>query len=257
MSRTRAFLIHLTISATVVGAVCAVIFFVWYPDPYFQIAGTANVVKVLIGVDVVLGPLLTLILFKSGKPGLVIDLSIIACLQIAALVYGSNVIFQERPYFVVFAIDRFIVVPAKDINFDEIPSEDMKNKPWREPIFVYANPPATEEAQSRLFEEVLEGKPDIERRPQYWSSYADKIDKVIARADPFSEFQPKSPADREKIERVRQRHANADQLVYLPIISNTLVYSVLLDPETKQPVEFIDINPWEQSSAGADILHVG
>lgn len=257
MSRTRAFLIHLTISATVVGAVFAVIFFIWYPDPYFRIAGTANVVRILIGVDLVIGPLMTLILFKSGKPGLIFDLSLIAIVQIAALVYGANVIFQERPYFVVFVVDRFVVVPKKDIDFDLIPSDELKDKPWRAPIFVFANLPATDEERYWLFEEVMMGKPDIDRRPEYWSSYAEKADQVIARADAFSEFRPKSAVDREKIEQARQRHANADQLVYLPIIANELVYSVLLDPETKQPVDFIDVNPWEQSSAGGHVPQTG
>ena len=180
MSKLRAFLIHLSISATVVGAVFAVIFFIWYPDPYFRIAGTATVVRILIGVDVVLGPLLTLILFKSGKRGMAFDLSIIVFIQIAALIYGTNVIFQERPYFVVFVVDRFVIVPKQDINFAQIPNEKLKRKPWRAPIFVYANLPETDEGRSKIFEEVMDGKPDIDRRPKYWSSSSRRPDRLGA-----------------------------------------------------------------------------
>jgi len=110
VTRARAFWTHLAISSAIVGAACAVIFFVWYPYPYFQAAGAWNVLRVLIGVDLVLGPLLTLIVFKPGKRGLKSDLACIALVQIAALVYGLTVIHRERPYFMVFALDRFFLL---------------------------------------------------------------------------------------------------------------------------------------------------
>src|SRR5437762_10459463 len=64
ISRRRAFLTHLLSSAVIVSAVCVLVFFVWYPHPYFRISGAWNPLRVLIGVDLVLGPLLTLLVFK-------------------------------------------------------------------------------------------------------------------------------------------------------------------------------------------------
>ena len=116
MSKTRAFLLHLSISATIVGIVCALIFFVWYPQPFFQIAGASSVLKVLIGVDLIVGPLLTLLLYKPGKPKLLFDMSCIALIQIVALVYGTAIIFSERPYYLVFAVDRFEVLAHRDVD---------------------------------------------------------------------------------------------------------------------------------------------
>ena len=49
MSKLRAFLIHLTISATVVGAVFAIIFFFWYPAPYFRVSGANDIVGPAVG----------------------------------------------------------------------------------------------------------------------------------------------------------------------------------------------------------------
>ena len=68
MSKLRAFLIHFSISATVVGAAFAVIFFAWYPAPYFEVVGAWNVVRILIVVDLILGPLLTLIPVDPWEP---------------------------------------------------------------------------------------------------------------------------------------------------------------------------------------------
>ena len=67
-------------------------FWVWYPTPYFAIDGGWQVLRILAGVDVVLGPLLTFIVFKIGKPSLKFDMSCIILMQIGALIYGGMII---------------------------------------------------------------------------------------------------------------------------------------------------------------------
>ncbi len=115
MSRWKAASIHLSISIAVGLLVFALLFLVWFPQPYFDAAGGQHLILVLLGVDLVLGPLLTLILFKSGKKGMLFDLYLIGLVQSAALVYGMHVIVQARPAFIVAAIDRFNVVAANEL----------------------------------------------------------------------------------------------------------------------------------------------
>ena len=114
--KLSAFAIHLTISATIVAIVIAIIFYFWYPKPFFEANGAWTVLRVLIMVDLVLGPSLTLALFKKGKKGLVMDMSIIAAIQLAALIYGTTVIFGARPYYLVFAVDRFEIVGKAEVD---------------------------------------------------------------------------------------------------------------------------------------------
>jgi hypothetical protein len=247
MSKLRAFLIHLAISATVVGTVFMIIFFFWYPNPYFRVSGADDIVRVLIGVDLVLGPVLTLVLFKSGKPRLMFDLSVIAVIQVSALIYGTAIIFQERPYFVVFAVDRFVVVPKKDIDMTKIKYEVMKEKPWRGPILAFANLPEDPRERDKLMFEVMDGAPDIERRAEYWSPLAEKIDQVMARAEALTDMRLRSEEARRQIAAVRSRHENADQLRYLPITSNVNVYSMIFDPATKMAIDIIAVDPWEEA----------
>ena len=78
MSRWQAMLIHLGISAFIGTAVIAALLLIWYPPPQFSAAGVERFIYLLIGVDVVLGPLLTLVVFRVGKPGLKVDLALIA-----------------------------------------------------------------------------------------------------------------------------------------------------------------------------------
>lgn len=247
MSKLSAFLIHLAISATVVGTVFVIIFFFWYPYPYFRVSGADDIVRVLIGVDLVLGPALTLVLFKSGKPRLRFDLSVIAIIQLSALIYGTNIIFQERPYYVIFAVDRFVLVPKKDIDVTRIQSETLKHKPWRGPIFAFASLPEDNKEREKLMMDVIGGAPDIDRRPEYWSPYADKIDQVMARAESLTSINPRSDEAKRQMASVRARHENADQLLYLPITSNVNVYSMILDPETRKAVDIVAIDPWEEA----------
>ena len=97
-------------SATVVGAFILVASLIWYPSPYLEISGVLAVIGILAMVDIVLGPLLTLIIFKPGKPGLKMDIAIIVSVQVVAFFYGAHIIYNQRPAYVVFVVDRFEVV---------------------------------------------------------------------------------------------------------------------------------------------------
>ena len=61
MTRLRAFAVHLTASILILLLFLMIMLLVWYPAPYFKINGGWKVLRILAGVDVVLGPLLTLL----------------------------------------------------------------------------------------------------------------------------------------------------------------------------------------------------
>ena len=71
LNRYKAAGIHLAISAAVAVVVLALLLLVWYPQPYFRLAGGAGLMLILIGVDVVTGPLLTLIVFRDEVKAMV------------------------------------------------------------------------------------------------------------------------------------------------------------------------------------------
>ena len=248
MNKFRAFLLHLSVSATVVGIVCALIFFVWYPQPYFHIVGAESVLKVLIGVDLVVGPLLTLILYKPNKPGLKFDMSVIVAIQLIALIYGTTVIYQERPYFVVFAIDRFEVMAYNEIDPDQIPNDSLRDKPFIGPMLAVALFPDSEQERQHLLDDFLAGKPDIERRPEYWDVYAKHSASVIERATPLTKLMDERPDARHQIDAFMQSQAaaNTDDLICVPIIGKKGAFYFVLDRTTQLPVGVIDFDPWER-----------
>lgn len=114
MSRWKAFTIHFGISLLLFVALLAIIVFIWYPGILFRADGGWHGLRIVVAVDLVLGPLLTLVVFKAGKPGLKFDLSCIATLQAVCLGIGMWIVYQERPLAVVLAWDTFY-----SINSDE------------------------------------------------------------------------------------------------------------------------------------------
>ena len=246
ISTRRAFLSHLALSAAVVGMVSALIFLVWYPDPYFTIKGAWDVLRVLVGVDLVLGPLLTLILFRPNKPGLALDVTMIALIQLAALIYGTSVIYQQRPYYAVFAVDRFEILARGDVERSAIAGTPFERKPAAGPVLAYAPTPTdVAEAQRLLQETVFEGKPDIERRPEFWKPFDTNKEAVLARARPLAELEGLSTATTEDLARRAESQGHEpSSLVFVPVIGTRGAMTMILDPSTALPIAAVPIDPW-------------
>ncbi len=244
--KIKAFAIHLAISATIVGIVFILIFFFWYPKPFFEANGAWTVLRVLVGVDLVMGPLLTLILFKKGKKGLVFDMCMIAAIQLAALVYGIHVIYGERPYYLVFAVDRFEVVGRVEIDESKIKYPELRDKPNEGPILVFADfPEDQEERNDFLFEVVTQGKPDLERRPEYYKLYLPNKEKVIEKGRKLTELIEKDNKNKIIVEKFLKGYKNKeDDLVFLPLIGKNTDMALVLDKTTGLPVDGISVDPW-------------
>src|ERR1700682_4721026 len=115
VTRWQAAGLHLLISIAIASAVLALLLLVWYPGPLFEAMGGMGLLFILMGVDVVLGPAITLIIFKQGKRGLKLDLAIIGTVQLAALLYGVHVMYLAHPAFIAFVKDQFQVATAAEL----------------------------------------------------------------------------------------------------------------------------------------------
>ncbi|MEM6986629.1 MAG: hypothetical protein AAF499_08825 [Pseudomonadota bacterium] len=105
---------HFLISAIVLGGLLLVMLLWWYPNGLFQVAGGWQGIRILAPIDLVLGPLLTLMFYRPFKKGVVRDLAVIACVQVAALGYGLKAVYEQRPVVLVFAEGEFIAVTPPD-----------------------------------------------------------------------------------------------------------------------------------------------
>ena len=90
VTRKQAFLMHLAVSACIFVILSYLILFHWFPEFYFYLDGGDRAIATIFFVDVILGPGLTLLVFKPGKKGLKFDMAIILLMHLSALVWGIN-----------------------------------------------------------------------------------------------------------------------------------------------------------------------
>ena len=247
MNRFQASGIHLGISLVVAILVGCLIYFVWYPHPYFQVAGGSNLMLLIMGVDIVVGPLLTLVVYKAGKKGLRFDLACIAMLQAAAFFYGLSVIARARPVFIVAALDRFIPIYANDLDDADLAQAkqpEFATRSWTGPRLVGAKLPTDTKERNDLTFSGVSGK-DLEKFPKYYVPYADVSDAMLVKAKPLSDLATKSPVNGAIVNRyIGTKGQIIDQLAYLPLSGRTEAYTMVLSRTTRQPLDVLAIDPW-------------
>lgn len=186
-SRWQAAGLHLTASFTLAILAALLLFGVWYPQPYTQAAGADRLIMLLIGIDLVLGPLLTLIVYKHGKKGMAFDIAFIATVQVAALVYGMSVIAQSRPVFVVVSKDMTFLTTAIGVSDEDLAAAKepaFGHRSWTGPVLVAAPEPDTAKGREELMESGLAGK-DINALPRFFAPFAKAGAGVIRNSLPF------------------------------------------------------------------------
>ena len=247
MTRYRAFATHLIVSATIVGMVVAIAMLVWYPEPYLYLNSADRILLLLIAVDVIVGPTLTLIVFKPGKPGLKMDMTIIIAVQLAALIYGTFTLYRERPLYLVFAVDRFELVTASEIDVSKLRYPELRDLPLAGPGIAVALRPRERKARQELLMEVLlHGAPDIERRPDLYEPYDEHKDRVLKKSVSLEKI-IRTGTDRARLSAFLAEHdAGPDDFAYLPLLGKDQDREMLIaiDRASGRPVGGIRINPW-------------
>lgn len=246
MTKLRAFAIHLIASAIVVLAFLCVMLFVWYPTPYFETDGGWTVLRILAGVDVVLGPLLTLIVFKPGKPSLKFDMSCIVLAQLGALIYGGTIIYQQRPAFVVFGVDRFTSVSASEVEFEKLKYPELQRVAGIGPLLAQSRPPDDPKLrQELLLGVVLEGKKDLEFRAELYEPYRPDLAQLRARSIDLSKIAALDAGAKQAIDGfIASKGGRLGDNLYLPLKGKNKDIVMVLSPTDGMPVGFISISPW-------------
>ena len=128
MTKLKAALIHFAISLLVVLGFILFLYGVWYKNLFF-VSGVIEPLKLLVLVDVILGPLLTFLVYKKGKKTLKMDLSVIVLLQLSAFVYGAFTIYSGKPSWVIYNGNQFELVYEREVG-DEL--EHLVKPNWLE-----------------------------------------------------------------------------------------------------------------------------
>lgn len=241
--------IHLLLSLGVVGLIAALMFLIWYPEPYRSLSGGLHLFMILVLVDVTLGPCATLVVSGPRKPAREwrTDMALIVLLQLAALGYGMWTVYQARPVYLAFEVDRFRTIHAVDVPASLLPMAPpgFQSLPGMGPKRVAVRPFRDEQERIDATLAALSGV-FLGARPDLWMPYEDATRTVLDQARPIDELMSRKPAYRASIvQAIEAAKLAQGEVSYLPLAGRQDFWTVLLDARTAEPFAFLPIDPYE------------
>lgn len=246
--RLRASGLHLLISLCVAALSAALVFLVLYPTPLAQACGVTEIFLLLLVVDISLGPLITLCVFNRAKPELKRDLLIVGLIQLAALCYGLHTVYIARPAYVVFAVDRFDLMYANDLDdakLAPVTLSEFKQVPLLGPKTVAAILPADSAERSALTFSSATGGADLHQLPKYYRPLVQAKADIIAKSRPLAELNNFNRAETAKVTQLAEKYrARQIDAGFLPLKGKAQDVTVLINRADGTVLEMVDLRPW-------------
>lgn len=139
-NRWQAFCAHLGISFIIFVTLLTIIIWQWYPGKLINMGGWSGIMLIA-GVDLVIGPLLTLLIYRVGKNGLAFDLTIIAILQALCLTYGTWMVNNQRVVAQVILDDKLHIVTKSQLSQSQHTLAELKEHHQSIPPLVFLDLP--------------------------------------------------------------------------------------------------------------------
>lgn len=215
---------HLVLSLLIAVGVAAMVLGLWFPQPFWALSGGQHLFWIVITADITSGPLLTCVLFNPAKSRreLALDLTLIASLQFAALLYGLYSVSLARPVVIAFENDRLVTVSAAQISTSDLPQAppEFRSLSWTGPVLVSTRPPKDGAETLKSIDLSMQGV-EPSARPGWWQSYEKSRPVIQQRMKRLDARRAKLPSDEQAIvdEAAKKAGLPVDQLYYLPLVS--------------------------------------
>ena len=188
MNRVGAFLIHLGISLVVFAGLAYLLVYVWYPGFFFASDGGWEGMRIIIGVDLILGPALTLIVFRKGKPGLKMDLTMIGVFQSVCLLAGIYLVYMERPLTMIYVDGQFFSMSAEAYTDFGLDVPDTSSYPGPHPKWLTIEMPEDLNTQVQIRKQALQRQQPLRTFAERYVPFA-PADVNLDEAFPMNELQ--------------------------------------------------------------------
>lgn len=247
--RVKATGMHCLASVAVVLGAAALVFGVWYPSPFQALAGGADLFWLLITVDLIMGPILTMVVFSHTKPRLVLarDIFVIVTLQLLALGYGLYTIYLARPVFLVFEVDRLQVVVAADVNESDLnaAAAEFQTLPrwgWR----LIGVRQAKNGAEALVSVEMALAGRDVAVRPDWWVPLGDAhLLAMRERAVAWPKLRASSVQAPQQVDHLLQEAGLREHdVLALPLVNRHIVWTIVLRRDDASVVGYLPIDPF-------------
>ena len=242
-----AFGLHFLATAMLGAIAAALIFLVWFPSPFATMIGGTELFMLVVGCDLVLGPLLTLVIYNPRKKRreLIFDYSVVGTVQIAMMVYGVYIVAGTRPVAVAFNRDRLELVTARDVSAAELAAARLPEYaalPLTGPRYVAIQVPAADQ-QDALFQS-LQGNEE-HQRPKFYAPYSAGLEEIRKRARGIDVLEKKFPDYAPALDAaVREAGLAPGTARWLPVHHRRGFWTAIVDPASGRPLAYAAVDPY-------------
>jgi hypothetical protein len=248
--RFKAALAHLAVTAAIALISAILVFYIWYPSPFEQLSGGAALFLLIVACDMVLGPLLTLVVFdpKKSRNALIRDLAVICSIQLLALLYGLWTMFIARPIFVSFEKDSFRVVHANEVVNRQRPDQwdSTLSYPLTGPKPISLRPFKDQKELFAVSDDEISAGIKLSFRPELWQPYdADRLGIILA-SKPIAELLARKPNMANQLQvAIKQTQFQVRDLSYLPIVSREKYWTVFLKNDSAEILKYVNLDTYD------------
>jgi hypothetical protein len=236
--RLKLFSLHLLSSATVLTLILGCLYFGWYRWPGWYLTDVTTVVLVMVCVDVVLGPTLTLIIANRNKSRreLARDIGIIVAVQLCALTYGSAQLWNGRPLYYAYSEGLLQLVQAYDIDANEAKLGREQNPGlaphWYSlPRWIWAPLPQNGEEAKKIITSSITGGDDVISMPRYFKPWEDGTPSLRGKLKKVDDVAYFAKSEKKTLkQKMKSAGLQDDQLDTMPLTGRGHPLLAVIDP---------------------------
>lgn len=247
--RWQAFGIHLAISMVILAVLLYLLFFYWFPDYLFDTDGGWQALRVIAGVDIVLGPLLTLIAANPRKTTAVLrkDFTIIALIQVLALSWGTWLAWDSRPYAVFWYDGAFHSLPYSAFSDAPDAKRWIAENTRQNPRLVFIDLPEDPAARSRVLLLTVQRKTSALFNAALYRPWPGDGEQVRRHGTAILREIGRDPAMQQRYTAaVQRKNMDPNSVLPIPVRSRYSSYFLLLSRQSYVPMTALDIAPDEK-----------
>jgi hypothetical protein len=250
-AKLKAAAVHLSISIAIGLLVLVLVFYGWYRDQLAAVEGVGSILFIMLGIDIVLGPLMTLLVYAPQKKNLKLDLGLIGLVQLCFLVFGLYTVELGRPAFVVFDQNRFETVAYADLS--ETARQQLKDntdplaaRSWFGPVWIATVLPDDPALRDKLISEAFQGGAELSLQPKYYRALSSVVPALLAEAKPLAHLKTIKGNDSALIDKslAALKRSDSTTVKFLPLKGKKLDGVVLIDAKSAERLALELLKPW-------------
>jgi hypothetical protein len=255
--KLRAAGLHFAISTMIASLVLTLVYLGWYRSVLSTTEAVGTILLIMIAIDIVLGPLMTMVVYKPKKKSLKFDLAVIAFIQLGFLAYGVYTVYLARPAYLVFVKDRFESVavidwPASAKAKHASAPNSAADRALLGPVFVGTKSPDDPQLKQELLFSSAGGGADIGQMPQYYVPFETQKKEAAAKARSIAELKETNKKDAEKMAEIsltveklsKQSGLKPENIGYLPLKGKQADGVVFVNKDEATVLGMYLFKPW-------------